>query len=428
MPISYFSRGAVWNERQNNLFRASVDKLYSVSSDGISTSLGTIAGTGQVSMPYSFNSQAIIAGGNYYLYDPINGFRQVGDPDVGNPIDAVWIAGYYVFTDGEYIYCTDIANESSINPEDFATSEISPDRTLGVGTTADNKLLSFNRYTIDYFQVTLPAPTEGFPFSIIPARSVNAGIVGTHAKCRIDFPTQYGSGTWFCLGGGTDAETMVYAMSTGGTIPISSRTINKIINAYNDSELSEAYLETRNYFEYTELLVHLPNEVLLFNFKVAEAFGVDKAWTILTSSADGQTPYRGINGVYDTRRAQWTYGDKFTNILTYLDPSTALHAGEMVQCKIYTPFVYLETASIDELMIQTIPGFTEDSDATLFYSITYNGVSWTMENTMQYGLPSAYSQRFISRRLGYCRNYFAMRFRWVSRSRMAFAMANITYS
>lgn len=428
MPVSYVSRGGNWNERQNLLFRVANDKLVTVDADGIAANLGTIAGNGQASMPYSFNTQAVIAGGNYYLYDATNGFRQVTDPDVGTPIDGVWLSSYYVFTDGAYLYCTEIADESAINPADFATSEISPDPTIGLGTTADNKLLAFNRYTTDYFQVTLPAPSEGFPFSIIPARSVNSGIVGTHAKVRIDFPTQFGSGTWFCLGGGKDAETTVYAMSTGSTLPIASRTVNKIINSYNDSQLAEAYLESRNYFEYTELLVHLPNEVLLFNFKVAESFGVEKAWSVLNSSADGDTPYRAINGVYDPRRAQWTYGDKYSNITTYLDPKSSLHAGEMVECSIYTPFVYLETASIDELMIQTIPGYTSNSDATVFYSISYNGTTFSMEQTMQYGLPSAYNQRFIARRLGYVRNYFAMRFRWVSRSRMAFAMATINYS
>lgn len=420
-----FSRGGIWNERENNLFRVSDNGFFEVDADGVTNLLGTIAGSGQVSLPYSFNTQAIIGGGNYYLYDSVNGFRQVNDSDLGRPIDATWIDGYYFFTDGEFVYHTDIDNESQIDPLKFATSEFSPDPTLGVGITVDNKVIAFNRYTADFFQ---NQANEFFAFSILKGRSLNAGIVGTYAKVRIDFPTQYGSGTWFCLGGGKDAENTVYAMNTGATQSISSRTVNKIINSYTDAQLSETVLESRNVEEYTYLLVHLPSHVLLFNFRVAEALGVEKAWSVLVSDAAGQVPYRAINGVYDPRRAQWTYGDKYLDYLTYLDMTSSEQAGEKVECVMYTPFTYLETASIDELMIQTIPGFTTTPDATVFVSLTYNGVTWTQEYSMPYGLPSEYNLRFILRRLGFVRNYFALKFRWVSKSRMAFATANILYS
>jgi hypothetical protein len=52
---------------------------------------------------------------------------------------------------------------------------------------------------------------------------------------------------------------------------------------------------------------------------------------------------------------------------------------------------------------------------------------YSMEKILQYGKPGAYNTRFIGRRLGYVRNYFSMRLRWASKSRMAFANAVISH-
>ncbi len=67
------------------------------------------------------------------------------------------------------------------------------------------------------------------------------------------------------------------------------------------------------------------------------------------------------------------------------------------------------------------------NEATVFFSITYDGLAWSTEYPMDYGVPGKYGQRFIAMRLGYVNNYFAFKFRWTSRTRMAFAAGNIEY-
>ena len=106
----------------------------------------------------------------------------------------------------------------------------------------------------------------------------------------------------------------------------------------------------------------------------------------------------------------------------------ATHYGSIAEWLLFTPFQYLECQSLDELMIQTIPGFTTTDDASVFVSLTYNGVSYGNEAPFDYGQPSAYDQRFIVQRLGYVRNYFAFKLRGASRSRMAFSAAALRYS
>lgn len=414
---SGIDRGAIWNSNQQTLFRVSGTDLISVSAGGAVTVLGTIQGSGQMAMPYSFNTQAIVGDGYYYLYDAVNGLRQITDANLGSPIDAVWVDGYYFFTDGEYIYHTDLGDESAIDPLKFATSEFSPDPTLGVSLTSDDKVMVSNRYTIEYF---VNDASDNFAFTRIDSRAVVAGIVSTHAKFQIN-------GVWYILGGATESDVSVFSVGVGVVYPLGARAVNKIIGQYNENELASAVLEGRTIDDYPYLIVNLPNDVLMLNIKLAESVGAQYAWSILKSDVAGNMPWRGINAIMDPRTSKWVCGDKFSGILGYLDMLVGTHYGALAECILHTPFISLEAASIDELEIITIPGYNVNDDATVFISMTYNGVFWGMEGTMQYGSPGAYNQRFIARALGDVADYFAIRFRWASTSRMAFATAKILY-
>lgn len=344
-------RGGVWNARMNQLFRVSGSSLISVDASGTSTVLGTttigLIGP-QAAMPYSFNTQAIIVDGKYFLYDPINGARRVLDPEVGLPIDAVWVDGYYFFTDGEYLYHTDLEDEEAIDPLKYASAEFSPDATLGVSLTTDDKVIVWNRFTIEFFENTA---NEFFAFTRIKSRTIQFGLVGTYCKAQI-------GGDWFFMGGPAQGNTSIYLLGVGTAKNLASREVDKLIALYNETELALCSLETRIVDNYPEVIVRLPDYTLKLNLKVASAAGVEQAWSILQSGTAEATPYRAIHGVYDTRRAQWVYGDTIDDRLGYLDPGVATHYEDLIECVLYTPFIYLETQSIDSLMIQTIPGFS----------------------------------------------------------------------
>ena len=411
-------RGAVWNERQGTHFRVSGDKFISVDNNGVSTVLGTVLGTPQVSLPYSFNTQAIIAGGNYYLYDPTNGFRPVIDVDLGVPIDAVWVDSYYFFTDGDFLYHTDIDDESSIDPLQFATAEFSPDSTVGVGKTTDNKVIAFGRYTIEYFE---NRANPQFAFTRLPSRAIKYGLVATHLKAEI-------GGQWYFVGGPKEGSLSIYKLGIGNAEEIASREVTVRLAEYNETELANAVMEARVMDGYPALIVHLPNETLFFNIKVAAFSGNDQAWSLLEST--GGTQWRAINGIFvaDLPQAgKWIYGDKTTSQLGEIDVTLATQYGAKVPCFLYTPFYQIETASLDELQIESIPGFNTTNDATVFIALSYDGALYGAEVPLQYGIPGDIGARFIARRLGYVRNYFTMRLRWVSASRMAFSRGRFLY-
>jgi hypothetical protein len=410
-------RGAIWNERLQMHFRIQGTQFGRVDGNGAFTFLGTVPGEDTVSLPYSFNTQGIIASGRFFQYSPGGGFIEITDPDLGNPIDGVWVDGYYFLTDGEFLYHTDINDETSIDPLKFATSEFSPDPTLAVGLTNDNKVIVPNRYTTEYF---VNVATDNFAFQRVATRAVKIGIVGTHAIVEI-------SQNWFMLGGRKEESVSVHQLGVGSATRVATREVDKIIGQYNETELASVVMESYEEDGYSHVILHLPNHTLKFNYTLAQAAGIEQAWTIIKSDVQGDDQWRGKHGIFETRLGEWVFGDKIDGRYGILDSTTALQYGQIVEWILFTPFVYLETQSIDEVQIETIPGFTTTNDATVFVSLTYDGVTHGLEYTMQYGSPADYGKRFIRYRFGYVSDWFALKFRGATRSRMAFALARIEH-
>jgi len=411
-------RGGNYNERFKTHFRVSGNKFISVAVDGTVTELGTVPGTSQARLIdlYSFNTQGIIADGRFFLYSP-GTFRQVVDPDIGSPIDGVWVDQYYFMTDGEYLFHTSLLGETIINPLMFATAEFMPDPSLGLAKTQDNKVMVFGRYSIEYF---VNASTANFAFQRVATRGQKIGIVATHAKCE-------SGGNFYITGGYRDGAVAVYNIGIGSAIKVSTREIDKILAKYSELELADMRMESRTENNVTFILIHLPEETLCFNESIATKFGKEIAWCLLKTGT-GDTIYRGINGILDARSGKWVYGDRLGSKIGILDNDVSTQYDTIAEWLLYTPLVNLEGASIDELKIETIPGHTTTLDATVALSITYNGVTYGGEHWMQYGAPLEYGQNFILRRLGICNNWMGFRFRGVSKSRMAFGLMRLEYA
>ena len=368
-------------------FRVNGTTFYEIDESGISTELGTVSGTDTVSFANSFNTQAIVADGRYYLYDPTNGFREVTDSDLGNPIDVVWVDGYYFFTDGEFIYHTDINDESAIDPLKFATAEFMPDDTLGVTKTQDNKVAVFGRYTVEYFTNTAQ---DNFAFQRIQQRAIKIGIVGTHCKCEVE-------SSFFILGGRKEQSVGCWAVAVGGTQKVSTREVDKVIGAYTEIELADSVVETYSEDGYQYVVYHLPNETLLFNYTLSRSVGIEQSWTILQTGDDKN--YRGIHYVNDIRIHKWILGDKTNGNLGILTETLATQYDELCTWELYSPWYYLEGASVDMLEVEILPGFNDQGDATVFLSLTYDGVNYSKNYIEIYGSQSNYNQRYILRRL-----------------------------
>ncbi len=404
-------RGGIYNERQGTQYRISGEKLISISASGTVVELGDVPGADQVSMPYSFNTQCIIANGAMFLNDVVSGFRQVTDPDLGQPIDCVWVNGYYFLTDGEYIYHTDIDDESSIDPSKYATAEFMPDPSIGVSKTQDNKVIVWGRYTIEYF---VDVASDNFAFQRIETRAQKIGIVAKHAKAEV-------GGIWFIVGGRKDESVSVHAVSVGSAKKIATREIDKILEKYTEFELSNIRVESRSEKDSVFVIIQLPNETICY-------IPDTDSWIILKTGVYGIKKHRAINGVFDPRASKWIYGDIETSDIGYLDETRfTQYSDDPQEWLLYTPFMKLDGQSIDEVEIETIPGFNDSGDASVKLSMTYNGVTWGTEVKIDYGSPLDYGKRFLRRRLGYVSDWAGLKFRGATRSRMAFGLMQVTH-
>jgi hypothetical protein len=425
--VNGLDRGAVYNERLTEHLRVSGTQLIVVDPDGSITDVGFVDTAGntqlEASMPYSFNTQAVIAGLKMYLWDGVT-FTEITDPDLGLPIDACWINGYYFITDGEYLYHSELDQDASpppvmddfINPIKFATSEFSPDPTLGVAKTQDNQVMVFNRYTTEFFY---DAANEGFVFARVQGKAVKAGIIGTHLKIEMN-------GLFFCLGSAKDEAATFLMIGAGQSANFSNREVDHILSTYTEAELAPGVMTTRTDDRDRLVYVHLARHTLLYNHAIGESMGPDFAWSILQDGVE-DTPYSFTHGIFDPRLVEWLGGDRALAELYIMDQDTVAQDGNVSEMMLNTPFFALERGSVDEVEMETIPG-QAIGEVNAFLSITYDGVTYSREWAIEVssGLGD-YNRRMIFRRLGYCRDWMSFRLRVVSKNKIAIADMVIRY-
>ncbi len=416
---SGIDRGGWFNSKQDSHLRVSGDRLVSISSVGVSTDIGSIPGDSHAIMDNSFKTQGILADGRFFLYDGST-LTQVIDPDIGSPIDFKWINGVYFFTDGENLYHTTALSEQNIEPLTFATSEFSPDRTYGLIKNEQNQIVALNRYTMEWFRDVRTAATVGvFGFSRIQGKAVKVGIVGTNCKVEV-------GGKIYILGGRKGADPSVHVVSGGNDTRIATREVDKIINQYTEDELQSVVMETRTQFGDAFIVIRLPDYTLLFNLTVAALHGNQYGWTIAKTGVVDSSPWRGRNGVFDPRISKWVYGDSIDGAIGYLDELTAAQYGEQMEGIFYSPIIDLETYSINEMEMETIPGF-HSGPITVFMSQSFDGVVRGQEYSFLESEEFNYNTRFIGRNLGYVRDNFSFKFRVVSTGRTVFGGLKIIY-
>jgi hypothetical protein len=82
-------------------------KLVSVNLAGVETVLGDVGAGGQCSFAYSFDRLAITSGGKLWYWNGVN-LLQVLDADLGTALAVVWVDGYFMTTDGEFLVVTEL--------------------------------------------------------------------------------------------------------------------------------------------------------------------------------------------------------------------------------------------------------------------------------------------------------------------------------
>lgn len=400
--------GIAWN---GVCYRVMGTSLVRVNADWSVDVLGDVGLGGVCGFDYSFDNLIINSAPRLYYWNDVDGLRQVTDPDLGDVIDAIFVDGYTMFTDGEVIGVTELNDPMAVNPLKYGSSEESPDPITKL-FHMHGEVIVPNSTTTQFFQ---NIGGNGFPFQTIKTATAPYGCVGNRAACKY-------LGTIAFVGGAENAMPGVYLLGAGTASKISSAEVDDDLSVLSDEDLAAVWVEARTSKAEERLIIHLPERSWSFSQQVSEKSSV-KTWCQYVTSRDTSGAYegRGLVNAY----GQWIVGSSAGQI-GILDYSTAQHYGADVGWQFDTTFLFNETmgAIITEIRLTGTPG-RGNSDSRIFFSYTRDGEVWSIERSVSAGVLGERNKRV--RWPGGFRmdQYLGMRFRGVDGSLMGIARLDI---
>jgi hypothetical protein len=400
-------RGAiVW---RGAVYRVMGTKLVRVDANGAVTVLGDVGGSGQVTLDYSFDRVAIASGGRLYYWDEYS-LSQVTDQDLGTVLDVLWVDGYFMATDGQYLVVTELNNPMEVNPLKYGSSEVDPDPIVSL-IKLRNEVYALNRHTIEVFD---NVGGSNFPFRRIEGAQVPRGCIGTHA-CSLF------AETIAFVGSGRNEAPSVYLINSGSTAKIATSEIDIILQGYTEGTLSQVVVEAQVDRAHQLLLVHLPDQTLVYDAAASAVLG-EYVWWTLTSSIVGL-------GVYQARNFCWCYdrwiaADPTSGRIGTMTPDVSTHYGEVTGWEFGTLMLYNEGrgAVVHDLELVALPGRVPmGADPVIWASYSLDGQTWSEEIPTSVGRQGERNKRIAWRRQGKLRNYRMQRFRGTSDAHMAIA-------
>ena len=392
-------------------YRVMGTKLVSVASNGFVTILGDVGGpqTELVTFDYSFDLLAIASGGRLYYWNPTSStLTQVTDPDLGIVLDVVWVDGYFMTTDGEFLIVTELSNPLSVNPLKYGASEVDPDPVVAL-LKLRNEIYALNRHTIEVFD---NVGGDLFPFSRIDGAQIQKGAIGTQGCCvfieRIAF-----------LGSGRNEAPGIYVGAAATVQKISTQEIDNLLLNYTEAQLALVKLEARNDKAHQHLYVHLPDRTLVYDSVASESLG-SQVWFVLASTVVGFSQYRARNIVwcYD----KWLVGDPQSSAIGYLEQTTGHHWGQQIRWEFGTLIVYNESngAIFNRLELVSLTGSVAlGSNPQISTSYSVDGKTYSQERNISVGTIGS-NKRLTWFQQGHMRNWRIQRFRGDSDAHVSF--------
>jgi hypothetical protein len=292
---------------------------------------------------------------------------QVTDTDLGEALDAMWISGFTMTTDGTSVVVTELSDPTSVKPQKYGSAESDPDPVTGLlKNRQTDEAWVLGRYTIQTLQ---NVGGNGFPFAAVPGGTLPVGCVGTAAKAY------FGTGFAF-VGSGRDEALGVHMAAGQGAGKISNRVVDDALAAVEDPSAIE--VESRAYRDEQRFLVHLPTETWVY---------------LLTASAKAGEPlwYRagsGVGNAYRPRHAvlsgsQWYVGDTETSAIGILTEDVDSHFGEDVEWQFEPGLLYNagRPAILHQVELISLPG-RGNAPASYFLSMTSNGDTFSTERPL----------------------------------------------
>lgn len=401
-------RGGInWTGR---CYRVMGSKLVHIAEGGSTVVLGDVGTDGlPVTFDYSFDRLVIASAGALYYYSGTT-LTRVTDSDLGQVVDVVWIDGYFMTTDGQFLVVTELNDPLAVNPLKYGSSEVDPDPVIAL-VKLRNEVYAVNRYTIEVFD---NIGGDFFPFQRIEGAQIQKGAVGTHAACVFVDTVAF-------VGSGRNEAPSIYLGANAGAIKIATAEIDRILSEYTETELARCTIEARNDKSHEHLYVHLSDRTMVYDAAASQQLQ-EPVWFHLTSSLDGFSKYRARNFVWCYNK--WLCGDPTTSKHGRLVEDISSHYGDDVRWEFGTMVVYNEGrgAIFHELELVALTGRVAfGKDPTISTSYSTDGETWSQLHTIKVGKLGNRSRRLSWLQQGSMRNWRIQRFSGDSQAHLSFA-------
>jgi hypothetical protein len=394
------SRGAAsFNEEVYFVIGTTLGKLDSA---GVVTSIGAIAGTGQVSMA-SNNTQLMILNniGNGYIYDRL---LDTLEPIVDTDFDANGVPQICCFIDGYFVCTTDeggkfissaINDGMSWNALDFGTAESSPDAAI-MPVVCRNQLYIVGRTTTEQF-ANVPQGAS-FPFQ-------RTGLFlskGTSAPFSV---VVYGDNFMF-IGGGVGEELGVWALEGNSIVKKSTSAIDKILRTITSDDFADIFSWSYTQGGHNFIGFGLPDTTIVYDATTQRWH--ERASRIFESGQYVEVPCR--IATFTVLGADLVVTDRIDSRMGFADLDTYTEYGmEIVRSVSTQPFQNnMQPFFVPklELTVESGVGLIEGSaDNEVNPSITMQisrdgGKTWGNERARPFGAMGEYNRRAVWRRNG----------------------------
>jgi hypothetical protein len=214
----------------NTLYVVSGNEFYRVTPGYSATLIGTISGTGSVSMADNGTQIFIAANPDGYIYNTSTlTLAQITDEDFPGAVTVGYLDGYFVFNepDSQRVWVTSLLDGTSIDPLDFASAEGSPDGLVSLIIDHREAWL----FGTNSVEVWYNSGDADFPLSRIQGAYNEIGCIAPYSVAKMD-------NSVFWLGADARGQGIVYRANGYQGIRISTHAVEYSIQQY--SNLSDA--------------------------------------------------------------------------------------------------------------------------------------------------------------------------------------------
>ena len=225
----------VWAFASSSLvaFVVSGNELYKIDTSYNATLLGSVSGSGPVSMADNGTQLFVACDPDSYIYNnSTDVFSPISDPDFPGAKVVGYLDGYFVFIEpnSQKIWVTTLLDGTSIDPLDFASAEGSPDGVVGM--IVDHREVWV--YGTNSVEVWYNTGASDFPLQRIQGAFNEIGCAASYSVAKLD-------NGLFWLGADSRGQGIVYRANGYNGQRISTHAVEWHIQSYGNISDAIAY-------------------------------------------------------------------------------------------------------------------------------------------------------------------------------------------